>query len=173
MNLEGLNNEQLKAVKHNNGPLLILAGAGSGKTKVLTMRVANLINEYNVKPSEILAITFTNKAANEMKERIHNVLGSVADNVRICTFHSFGLFILRREYEYIGYERNFTIIDSEDSFVQGIKSNGTKVLNLDVELPSALLQRNDDSQYIFLITSFGILNLHLLYPLSTIVKYPK
>ncbi len=79
------------------------------------MRVANLINEYNVKPSEILAITFTNKAANEMKERIHNVLGSVADNVRICTFHSFGLFILRREYEYIGYERNFTIIDSEDS----------------------------------------------------------
>ena len=115
MNLEGLNNEQLKAVKHNNGPLLILAGAGSGKTKVLTMRVANLINEYNVKPSEILAITFTNKAANEMKERIHNVLGSVADNVRICTFHSFGLFILRREYEYIGYERNFTIIDSEDS----------------------------------------------------------
>ena len=115
MNLEGLNNEQLKAVKHNNGPLLILAGAGSGKTKVLTMRVANLINEYNVKPSEILAITFTNKAANEMKERIHIVLGSVADNVRICTFHSFGLFILRREYEYIGYERNFTIIDSEDS----------------------------------------------------------
>lgn len=115
MNLEGLNNEQLKAVKHNNGPLLILAGAGSGKTKVLTMRVANLINEYNVKPSEILAITFTNKAANEMKERIHNVLGSVADNVRICTLHSFGLFILRREYEYIGYERNFTIIDSEDS----------------------------------------------------------
>lgn len=115
MNLEGLNNEQLKAVKHNNGPLLILAGAGSGKTKVLTMRVANLINEYNVKPSEILVITFTNKAANEMKERIHNVLGSVADNVRICTFHSFGLFILRREYEYIGYERNFTIIDSEDS----------------------------------------------------------
>ena len=115
MNLEGLNNEQLKAVKHNNGPLLILAGAGSGKTKVLTMRVANLINEYNVKPGEILAITFTNKAANEMKERIHNVLGSVADNVRICTFHSFGLFILRREYEYIGYERNFTIIDSEDS----------------------------------------------------------
>ena len=115
MNLEGLNSEQLKAVKHNNGPLLILAGAGSGKTKVLTMRVANLINEYNVKPSEILAITFTNKAANEMKERIHNVLGSVADNVRICTFHSFGLFILRREYEYIGYERNFTIIDSEDS----------------------------------------------------------
>ena len=115
MNLEGLNNEQLKAVKHNNGPLLILAGAGSGKTKVLTMRVANLINEYNVKPSEILDITFTNKAANEMKERIHNVLGSVADNVRICTFHSFGLFILRREYEYIVYERNFTIIDSEDS----------------------------------------------------------
>ena len=115
MNLEGLNSEQLKAVKHNNGPLLILAGAGSGKTKVLTMRVANLINEYNVKPSEILAITFTNKAANEMKERIHNVLGSVADNVRICTFHSFGLFILRHEYEYIGYERNFTIIDSEDS----------------------------------------------------------
>ena len=115
MNLEGLNSEQLNAVKHNNGPLLILAGAGSGKTKVLTMRVANLINEYNVKPSEILAITFTNKAANEMKERIHNVLGSVADNVRICTFHSFGLFILRREYEYIGYERNFTIIDSEDS----------------------------------------------------------
>ena len=86
MNLEGLNNEQLKAVKHNNGPLLILAGAGSGKTKVLTMRVANLINEYNVKPSEILAITFTNKAANEMKERIHNVLGSVADNAIILIF---------------------------------------------------------------------------------------
>ena len=109
--LDGLNINQLKAVNHQEGPCLVLAGAGSGKTKVLTARIANLINN-KVYSGNILAITFTNKAANEMRERINNV---VSDNYAfVGTFHSFGLRIIRENYEQIGLSRNFTIIDSED-----------------------------------------------------------
>ncbi|MBQ8473010.1 MAG: UvrD-helicase domain-containing protein [Bacilli bacterium] len=112
--LENLNNRQIEAVKHINGPLLVLAGAGSGKTKVLTTRIANLIRE-GVEPLEILAITFTNKAAGEMKDRIYKLIGYFAKGMQISTFHSFGLRIIKENYEYLGYDKNFVIFDSDDS----------------------------------------------------------
>lgn len=115
MNLDYLNDRQKEAVLYGDGPLLILAGAGSGKTSVLTKRVAYLIKERNVSPSNIVAITFTNKAAKEMKERIIKEVGKEGYDIQISTFHSFGLRIIKENYEKLGYEKNFTIIDSDDS----------------------------------------------------------
>lgn len=115
MDLDGLNNMQLEAVKTTDGPLLILAGAGSGKTRVLTTRIAYLVKEKNVSPQNILAITFTNKAAREMKERVIKILGNIGYDIQISTFHSFGLAILKEQYEYLGYKKNFTILDSDDT----------------------------------------------------------
>lgn len=112
--LEGLNPEQEKAVKHDKGPLLILAGAGSGKTRVLTHRIAYLIEEYGVNPWNILAITFTNKAAGEMRERVDHIVGSGAEYIWVSTFHSTCVRILRRYIELLGYSRNFTIYDADD-----------------------------------------------------------
>lgn len=114
MNLETLNNSQLEAVKVLDGPLLILAGAGSGKTRVLTTRVSYLIDQ-GVDPNSILAITFTNKAAKEMKERVLKILGPMAYQIQISTFHSFGLTIVKENCELLGYKKNFTILDSDDS----------------------------------------------------------
>lgn len=113
--LDNLNDKQLEAVKITEGPLLVLAGAGSGKTKVLTTRIAYLIKEKKVDPYNILAITFTNKAAKEMKERIINLIGSVGYSMQISTFHSFGLSIIKDNYELLGYKPNFTILDSDDT----------------------------------------------------------
>ncbi|EUJ38720.1 ATP-dependent DNA helicase [Brochothrix campestris FSL F6-1037] len=112
--IEGLNPEQQKAVVTTEGPLLIMAGAGSGKTRVLTHRVAYLIKEKNVNPYNILAITFTNKAAREMKERVGAILGSDADAIWVSTFHSMCVRILRRDAERMGLSRAFTILDSSD-----------------------------------------------------------
>lgn len=109
-----LNDKQLEAVEHKNGPCLVLAGAGSGKTKVLTQRIINLINS-GVSPYNILAITFTNKAAKEMRNRVENELGSITDSIFIGTFHSFGLRILRENYIDIGYTSNITILDTDDA----------------------------------------------------------
>jgi len=117
MNLETLNNRQKEAINITNGPLLVLAGAGSGKTKVLTTKVAHLVLEKNVSPDNILAITFTNKAAKEMKERILDLVGFVGYQIQISTFHSFGLSILRKHYDKLGLSKNFTILDSDDSNV--------------------------------------------------------
>lgn len=117
MNLEYLNDRQKEAVLYGDGPLLILAGAGSGKTSVLTKRVAYLIKERNVSPKNIVAITFTNKAAKEMKERIIKEVGKEGYDIQISTFHSFGLRIIKENYEKLGYEKNFTIIDSDDSLM--------------------------------------------------------
>ena len=111
--MQELNSEQKKAVNHINGPMLVLAGAGSGKTKVLTNRIAGLIKN-GISPLNILAITFTNKAAKEMKERVIRLIGAEAYNIQISTFHSLGLKILKENYNLLGYERNFTIIDSDD-----------------------------------------------------------
>ena len=113
MNLEYLNDRQKEAVLYGDGPLLIRAG--SGKTSVLTKRVAYLIKERNVSPKNIVAITFTNKAAKEMKERIIKEVGKEGYDIQISTFHSFGLRIIKENYEKLGYEKNFTIIDSDDS----------------------------------------------------------
>ena len=112
--LENLNDNQKEAVLHINGPLLVLAGAGSGKTKVLTTRIAYLIQE-GISPLNILAITFTNKAAMEMKGRIYKLIGYTARDMQISTFHSFGLRIVKENYEYLGYSKNFVVIDSDDS----------------------------------------------------------
>jgi len=126
--LEGLNKEQREAVLHTDGPLLILAGAGSGKTRVLTHRIAYLIKEKNVYPGSILAITFTNKAAREMKERIEKLLGNLSESIWVSTFHSMCVRILRRDIEKIGFDRNFVIFDSSDQ--QTVVKDCLKELNL-------------------------------------------
>ena len=112
--LQGLNNKQYEAVINTEGPCLIIAGAGSGKTKVLTHKIAYLIQEKNVLPWNILAITFTNKAANEMKERIANLVGDVAQDIWMGTFHSICVRILRRFIDRIGFETSFIIFDTSD-----------------------------------------------------------
>ena len=115
MNLDRLNNRQKEAVENLDGPMLVLAGAGSGKTRVLTTKVAYLLDKKDISPSNILAITFTNKAAKEMKERIYNLIGREAFLIQISTFHSFGLKILKENYELLGYDSNVTILDADDS----------------------------------------------------------
>ncbi|HJF22321.1 ATP-dependent DNA helicase PcrA [Mammaliicoccus lentus] len=112
--LDRMNDEQKQAVKTTQGPLLIMAGAGSGKTRVLTHRIAYLLDEKDVSPYNVLAITFTNKAAKEMKERISHLVGPEAESIWISTFHSMCVRILRRDIDRIGIERNFTIIDPTD-----------------------------------------------------------
>ena len=109
-----LNEEQLEAVKHQGSPLLILAGAGSGKTRVITTKIAYLIAEHNIEPERILAVTFTNKAAKEMSERASH-LDKRAERAMIRTFHSFGAWILRMYAEWAGLSHNFTIYDDDDS----------------------------------------------------------
>ncbi|MDQ2086598.1 DNA helicase PcrA [Herbivorax sp. ANBcel31] len=126
--LEGLNKEQKKAVLHVDGPLLILAGAGSGKTRVLTHRIAYLIGEINVHPASILAITFTNKAAKEMRERIDGLVGQFSDSIWVSTFHSMCVRILRRDIEKIYYDNNFVIFDYSDQ--QNVVKECLKELNL-------------------------------------------
>lgn len=115
MNLDELNDRQKEAVLYNEGPLLIIAGAGAGKTKTLTTKIAYLIEEKGVSPYNILAITFTNKAAKEMKDRLFMQIGSLAKKLQVSTFHSFGLKLLRDNYDALGYDRNFVIMDSDDS----------------------------------------------------------
>ena len=114
MNLEGLNDKQAEAVLHKKGPLLVLAGAGSGKTRVLTTSIANLIDNEGIDPRNILAITFTNKAANEMKDRVASLLNMDVSHLWIGTFHSICARILRMNIEKIGYSSNFTIYDTND-----------------------------------------------------------
>ena len=112
--LEGLNNEQREAVQYTEGPLLVIAGAGSGKTSVLTRRIAYLLEHNKVAPWSVLAITFTNKAAKEMRERVAKLVGSVAEDMWVSTFHSMCVRILRREIESLGYTNHFTILDAAD-----------------------------------------------------------
>ena len=116
--LDGLNPAQLEACTHHEGPLLILAGPGSGKTRVVTRRIAWLVTERGVRPDEVLAITFTNKAAREMRERVERVIGDCVPAARglwVSTFHSTCARVLRREVEILGtYTRDFTIYDTSD-----------------------------------------------------------
>ena len=114
MDLSRLNKEQQEAVKHTEGPLLILAGAGSGKTKVLTYKIAHLIDNCGVKPWNILAITFTNKAANEMKERVQSLIGDAINDIWLGTFHSICVKILRKFIDRLGYDSSFVIFDTAD-----------------------------------------------------------
>ena len=129
MNIDNLNERQKEAVINTEGPMLILAGAGSGKTKVLTTKVAYLIEDKNISPDNILAITFTNKAAKEMKERIYSMVGGYAFKIQISTFHSFGLKIIKENCKLLGYENNFTILDADDSL--SVIKRILKELNID------------------------------------------
>ena len=113
--LEGLNPVQREAVAHTEGPLLVVAGAGSGKTRVLTHRIAHLIETEGISPFEILAITFTNKAADEMKHRVGALVGPVAEKMWVSTFHSACVRILRRDGDRLGYPSSFTIYDQADA----------------------------------------------------------
>ncbi|WP_144521677.1 DNA helicase PcrA [Bacillus pumilus] len=127
--LEGLNDAQKEAVKATDGPLLLMAGAGSGKTRVLTHRIAYLMAEKHVAPWNILAITFTNKAAREMRERVQAILGPGADDIWISTFHSMCVRILRRDIDRIGVDRNFSILDTSDQL--SVIKNILKERNID------------------------------------------
>lgn len=128
---DSLNKEQRKAVEHDRGPLLILAGAGSGKTRVLTHRIAYLMEEYDVNPYQIMAITFTNKAAREMRERVDKIVGYGAENIWVSTFHSSCVRILRRFIDCLGYDRNFTIYDTEDQ--KSLMREVCKYLDIDTK----------------------------------------
>ena len=127
--LANLNERQIEAVKTTEGPLLVLAGAGSGKTTVLVNRIAYIIDKNRVAPYNILAITFTNKAANEMKERINAILGNMSGGMWIGTFHSICVKILRASIDLIGYGRDFVIYDSADS--RTLMKECIKEMNLD------------------------------------------
>ena len=113
--LADLNPEQREAVETLDGPVLVLAGAGTGKTRVLTTRIAHILNLARARPNEILSVTFTNKAAREMKERVHLMVGQVVEGMPwMGTFHSIGVKILRRHAELVGLKNNFTILDTDD-----------------------------------------------------------
>ena len=129
---ETLNPMQQEAVYHTEGPLLILAGAGSGKTRVLTHRIAYLIDEKGVNPWNILAITFTNKAAGEMRERVDDIVGFGSEQIWVSTFHSACVRILRRFADFLGYERNFVIYDTDDS--KSVIKEICKRLNIDTKI---------------------------------------
>ena len=132
-----LNKEQKEAVLRTDGPVLLLAGAGSGKTRVLTHRIAYLIDEMGVKPWNILAITFTNKAAGEMRDRVDRLVGFGADQVWVSTFHSSCVRILRRYIDRIGYDNGFTIYDADDQ--KTVMKAVIRRLNLD---PKIYKERN-------------------------------
>lgn len=140
MNLETLNDRQKEAVLYNEGPLLIIAGAGAGKTKTLTTKIAYLIEENDALPSNILAITFTNKAAKEMKDRIIRLIGSIGYQIQTSTFHSFGLKLLKENYERLGFDKNFVIMDSDDSLT--IVKKILKDMNLDPKIYNPRAIRN-------------------------------
>lgn len=140
MNLETLNDRQKEAVLYNEGPLLIIAGAGAGKTKTLTTKIAYLIEEMGALPSNILAITFTNKAAKEMKDRIIRLIGSIGYQIQTSTFHSFGLKLLKENYERLGFDKNFVIMDSDDSLT--IVKKILKDMDLDPKIYNPRAIRN-------------------------------
>jgi DNA helicase-2/ATP-dependent DNA helicase PcrA len=155
--LKDLNKEQREAVKWINGPVLIIAGPGSGKTRVLTYKIAYLLS-LGVKPYEILALTFTNKAANEMKERAFNLVGDPAKNVTIGTFHSVFAKILRVEAEKLGYTKNFTIYDQDDSL--SLIKNLIKELNFSEDsINAGIVQSKISNAKNALITPDGYLSM--------------
>src|SRR5246127_3774322 len=139
--LDALNPEQREAVLHINGPLLILAGAGSGKTRVITSRIAYLVGDGHAKPHEVLAVTFTNKAAEEMRARVEALLGSDVSGMWVSTFHALCARLLRREAPAIGLSRDFVIYDSSDQL--SVVKQALKSLQIDDSFiqPRAALSR--------------------------------
>src|SRR5438045_8082049 len=139
--LDSLNPEQRESVLHINGPLLILAGAGSGKTRVITSRIAYLVGDGHAQPHEILAVTFTNKAAEEMRKRVETLLGEDCSKMWVSTFHSLCARLLRREAPAIGLSRDFVIYDSSDQLT--VVKQALKELQIDDSYvqPRAALSR--------------------------------
>ena len=138
--LDGLNKEQREAAEHIDGPVLILAGAGSGKTRTVTYRIAHMVREKGVSPLNILALTFTNKAAKEMKERAEALVGNDIHNLQISTFHSFSVRLLRIYGEKLGYGKNFNIYDTDDQ--KSLISKIMKELNVqDDSTPGKIANR--------------------------------
>src|SRR3954465_7333545 len=139
--LDTLNPEQREAVLHIRGPLLILAGAGSGKTRVITSRIAYLVGDGHAKPHEVLAVTFTNKAAEEMRLRVETLLGSDCSRMWVSTFHSLCARLLRREAPAIGLSRDFVIYDSSDQLT--VVKQALKALQIEDSFiqPRAALSR--------------------------------
>ena len=131
-----LNEPQREAVFQTEGPLLILAGAGSGKTRVLTHRIAYLIEEQGVNPWNILAITFTNKAAGEMRDRVDQLVGFGSESIWVSTFHSMCVRILRRHIELLGYDTNFTIYDTDDQ--KTLMKDVCKLLEIDTNVSESV-----------------------------------
>src|SRR5882757_10906141 len=139
--LDTLNPEQRDAVLHVNGPLLILAGAGSGKTRVITSRIVYLVGDGHAQPDEVLAVTFTNKAAEEMRARVEALLGADCSRMWVSTFHSLCARLLRREAPAIGLSRDFVIYDSSDQLT--VVKQALKALHVDDSFiqPRAALSR--------------------------------
>jgi ATP-dependent DNA helicase UvrD/PcrA len=145
--LEGLNEEQRKAVIHEDGPLLVLAGAGTGKTRVLTTRIAHLLITGRTRPSQVLAVTFTNKAAREMLDRVAQLIGASADGMWLGTFHSVGVRVLRRHAELVGLKSNFTILDTDDQtrlIKQLLQAEGIDDKKWPARVLSGIIQRWKD-----------------------------
>ena len=139
--LHELNEKQREAVTHKNGPLLVIAGPGTGKTKVITHRIAYLIREHGVKAENILAITFTNKAAEEMQARVNSEIGEPhGSNIKVSTFHAFCVKVLRKHATQIGLSDNFTIFDQE--FQDEILTESIRELNLEPDDYPTWLLRN-------------------------------
>ena len=145
--LDGLNEEQRHAVTHGDGPLLVLAGAGTGKTRVLTTRIAHLLLTGRSRTSQILAVTFTNKAAREMLDRVASVIGGAADGMWLGTFHAIGVRVLRRHAELIGLKSNFTILDTDDQtrlIKQLLQAEGIDDKKWPARILSGIIQRWKD-----------------------------
>ena len=145
--LDGLNEEQRKAVTHDSGPLLVLAGAGTGKTRVLTTRIAHQLITGRARPAQVLAVTFTNKAAREMLERVASLIGGAADGMFLGTFHSIGVRVLRRHAELIGLKSNFTILDTDDQtrlIKQLLQAEGVDDKKWPARVLSGIIQRWKD-----------------------------
>ena len=145
--LEGLNDEQRQAVTHTGGPLLVLAGAGTGKTRVLTTRIAHLLLTGQARTSQVLAVTFTNKAAREMLDRVAKLIGGAADGMWLGTFHAIGVRVLRRHAELIGLKSNFTILDTDDQtrlIKQLLQAEGIDDKKWPARILSGIIQRWKD-----------------------------
>ena len=147
---ELLNEEQYSAVTTIDGPLLILAGAGSGKTRTITYRIAHMVKNLGINSYQILAITFTNKAAKEMKDRVRSLIGEISDNMWISTFHSLCVRILRREIDKLGYTSSFTIYDFSDQKTLVKQCMDILKINQENIEPSEVLRRisNYKNQFI-------------------------
>ncbi len=145
--LEGLNEEQRRAVTHDGGPLLVLAGAGTGKTRVLTTRIAHQLITGRARPAQVLAVTFTNKAAREMLDRVASLIGGAADGMFLGTFHSVGVRVLRRHAELVGLKSNFTILDTDDQtrlIKQLLQAEGIDDKKWPARVLSGIIQRWKD-----------------------------